>query len=370
MFGIFRARLVILYILIEMIPSLILGAIVFVFILLMFQTLRLTEFVLVHGVKILDVVQMMTYLSISFLPIILPMSLLFAVLLTYGRLSGDSEIVAMKSLGLNLKFLSLPAIILGSMIAILSAETAFHLAPWGNRRFEVMITELGQTKATATIREGVFSEGFFDMIVYASQVDSKEGRLKRVFIYDERDPKSPLTIIAHEGQIIQSQNTQGNTALLRLIDGDIHRTNDSAYTKINFTSYDINLFDPATIEEKKKSLLSYNLRDLKTELQNEQLSLPERRKLQIEFHRRAALSVACIIFSLLGMGFGTSTNRRSARGGGFAICLGIIVFYWIIYIVFENIAKTSSLPVGPLVWMTDGIFGIVALWSLRQASRA
>ncbi|MCB0386398.1 MAG: LptF/LptG family permease, partial [Bdellovibrionales bacterium] len=124
MFDFWRARLAILYILVEMIPAFILGALVFIFILLIFQALRLTEFVLVHGVKVQDILQMIVYLSVSFLPIILPMSLLFAVLLTYGRLSGDSEIVAMKSLGLNLKHLSLPAVLLGVVTVIISAQAA------------------------------------------------------------------------------------------------------------------------------------------------------------------------------------------------------------------------------------------------------
>lgn len=209
LFDFWRARLAILYILVEMIPAFILGALVFIFILLIFQALRLTEFVLVHGVKVQDILQMIVYLSVSFLPIILPMSLLFAVLLTYGRLSGDSEIVAMKSLGLNLKHLSLPAVLLGVVTVIISAQAAFYLAPWGNREFEVMINELGRLKASATIREGIFSEGFFDMVVYANNVDSKEGKLRKVFIFDERDPNSPLTIIAREGKVIQTQTREG-----------------------------------------------------------------------------------------------------------------------------------------------------------------
>ncbi|MCB0365406.1 MAG: LptF/LptG family permease [Bdellovibrionaceae bacterium] len=354
-----------------MIPSFILGALIFIFILLIFQALRLTEFVLVHGVKVQDILQMIVYLSVSFLPIILPMSLLFAVLLTYGRLSGDSEIVAMKSLGLNLKHLSLPAIVLGAVTVVISAQAAFYLAPWGNRRFEVMINELGRLKASATIREGIFSEGFFDMVVYANNVDSKEGTLRKVFIFDERDPKSPLTIIAREGKVLQSQTREGNSALLRLLDGNIHRTNDAAYTKINFESYDINLFDPITIEEKKKSMLSHTLADINAGLKDPDLEPQDRRKLLVEFHRRSALAAACLIFALLGVGFGTSANRRSARGGGFAICLGIIVSYWLLYIVFENLTKGSAtLPVGPMVWVTNILFALITAWSLKRASRA
>src|SRR5690606_16316942 len=111
----------------------------FVFILLMFQVLRLTEFVLVHGVDWKASLSIMGYLTISFLPAVLPMSLLFAVLLTFSRLSSDSEIVAFKATGLHLGYLLVPALLLGIMVAAFSAHTAFFSAPWGNRQFEVMV---------------------------------------------------------------------------------------------------------------------------------------------------------------------------------------------------------------------------------------
>src|SRR5438045_1349639 len=100
------------YIFFEMIPSLILGVMVFIFILLMAQALRYTEFVLIHGVGIGVVGQIIMYLSISFLPALLPMSLLFAVIMTYGRLSNDSEIVALKASGMSMLTITAPAFLL------------------------------------------------------------------------------------------------------------------------------------------------------------------------------------------------------------------------------------------------------------------
>src|SRR5665213_1243099 len=172
------------------------GLVIFISILLMLQALRLTEFVLVHGVSLSTISQIMLYMSLSFLPVILPMSTLFSVLLTYNRLSNDSEIVAMKSFGLSMATLTIPAIILAVAATLMSAQTSFYLGPWGNRRFELVIADLGRQKAAAAIKEGVFSEGFFDLVIYANKVDSKEGLLKDVFIYDERDAKAPVTIIA------------------------------------------------------------------------------------------------------------------------------------------------------------------------------
>ena len=65
-----RSRLALKYLLFEMIPSFLMGVFIFVLILLMFQALRLTEFVLVHGVSLKMASEIMLYLSVSFLPVI------------------------------------------------------------------------------------------------------------------------------------------------------------------------------------------------------------------------------------------------------------------------------------------------------------
>lgn len=342
------------------------GVFVFVFILLLFQALRLTEFILIHGVKMETILRIMMYLSISFLPVILPMSLLFSVLLTYTRLSQDSEIVAMKTLGLSMKHLILPAIVLAGVGCVLSAETSFYLGPWGNRQFEVLINELGRQKMGASIKEGVFSEGFFDLVVYANKVDSKLGLLHDVFIYDERDPKSPVTIIAREGQLEQENKRTGQSARLLLKNGNIHRTHDATYTKVDFGTYAINLFDPHDLSEREKSMPSLTLPELKQALTKKDLPDEDRIHLEIEYQRRWSLSLACMIFGILGVGLGTTTNRRLARASGFLMCLGVIVGYWVLYVSAENAATNHLAPAWLTLWGVNVIFFALGLFSLRR----
>lgn len=355
------------YIFFETLPAFLMGVLIFVAILLMFQALRLTEFILVHGVGVRTVAELMLYLSVSFLPVILPMSLLFSVLLTYSRLSNDSEIVAFKSLGLSMAQLTVPAVVLALAATLMSAQTSFYLGPWGNRRFEVLMNELGQQKVGATIKDGVFSEGFFDLVVYANKVDSKAGLLTDVFIYDERDPKAPLTIIAKEGHLIREKTPAGLSAFLRLTEGNIHRTQQATYTKVDFGSYDINLFDPHSFAEKKKSPPSMTLDELSQELRRPDLSSKDSRKLQVEYHRRWSLSLACLIFALLGVGLGTVTNRRAARGGGFVICLVALISYWILYVSAEGMARSGTLPASVGLWLVNAIFLAAAVKSLQKS---
>lgn len=368
--SLWRGRLAIKYIFFDMVPTFLMGVVVFLFVILMFQAFRLTEYVIVHGADLWTVGQILGYLAISFLPVILPMSLLFSVLLTYGRLSSDSEIIALKALGLNMLHLTVPAVIVAGLTSVLSGQTSFYLAPWGNRQMEVTLHRLGQLKPGASIREGIFSEGFFDLVVYANEVDSKNGRLKNVFIYDERENESPLTIIANEGRLIREDSTNGHKAFLRLFQGNIHRTHtgEKLYTKIDFDSYDINLFDPVAFTHKTKTPLSYNILELRTAIDRFDLSDKTKRSLSVEIHRRWAISIACLIFGFLGVGLGTTTNKRHARSSGFVLSIGVIVGYWMLYAGMENLGKNGTLPVPVAVWCANVVFAIFAVWSLRKAA--
>lgn len=359
-----RGQKAIQYVFFEMLPGFLLGLAVFVSIILMFQVLRLTDFALVHGVDLKTISQIVGYICISMLPALFPMSLLFAVLMTYGRLSSDSEIVAMKASGLHMGVLTSPALILGLLVSLLSAQTSFEIAPWGNRQFEVLFTRLGNTKAAANIKAGTFSQGFFDMVIYSNEVDSERGLLKDVFIYDEKTDETPLTIIARAGQIIPDTERPGHQVLLRLTDGDIHRKGLS-HTKIKFDTYDLKLVDPIKQEEREMTPPSMTLKDLKAAL-----ALPHseetKRIFQTEVNKRWAISFLCPIFALLGVGLGTTTNRRSQKAGGMIMCILLIIVYWIMYIAFEGLARSGKLPPQVAIWAPNFLFTLFAFESLRR----
>ncbi|MCB0368293.1 MAG: LPS export ABC transporter permease LptF [Bdellovibrionales bacterium] len=363
--ALFRGKKAFQYIFFETLPSFILGLLVFVFIILMFQVLRLTEFVLVHGVEWQTLGEIIIYICISMLPILFPMSLLFSILLTYGRLSQDSEVVAMKASGLSMRTILAPALFLSLIISVISAQTSFELAPWGNRQFEVLFTKLGNTKAAATIKAGTFSEGFFDLVVYANEVNSDTGELKNVFIYNERNSDTPITIIAKKGELIPDPQNPGHKVLLRLMDGTIHRRSIN-HTKIKFSTYDLQLIDPIKNEIKEKSPQSMTLEDLKKLKQDPKQTEDDRRVYLVEYHKRWAISVLCFVFGMVGVGLGIDTNRREQKAGGFVLSIIVIIAYWILYVTFEGFARSGKIPPGVSIWLPNILFGVFGLHLLRK----
>lgn len=360
----YRARTAGIYIFKEMLPSFILGNVVFIFILLMFQVLRLSEFIIVHGVSFSVVAKLTTFMTISFLPACIPISLLFSILLTFGRLSSDSEIIAFKSVGLTSGHLLVPAMTLATIVAIISGYVSFFGGPWGNRGFEVLITKLASSKAASKIQSGTFAEGFYDLVLYAGDVDSKTGTLNKVFIFDEREPENPITIISRTGHMLQPKG-QGGGVTLRLSDGNIHRTQKETYTKIDYQKYDISLSNPALYGTREKSPQSYDYYDLRGR-NNPAVNPKKRRELDLEFHKRLALVAACLVFGVLGVGAGTTTNRRTVKASGLVISLGIMVIYWVLYLTGDTLAKNGTLPPWFAMWVANFIFMGVGIWSVKQ----
>lgn len=373
-----KARRAQLYIFKEMLPSFLLGVIVFLLILLLFQALRLTEFVLVHGVKLDTILALITYMMVSFLPVILPMSLLFSILLTYNRLSHDAELTALRASGLSMAYLTFPAILLGLIISFISLETSFYIGPWGNSKFELITSKIGRSKAVATIREGTFSTGFYDMMVYANKVDSKKGLLEKIFIYDER-PNTPMTIIAKRGQLLQNPKNPKQSGMLRLIDGNIHQQMQDSYTKIDFEIYDISLTEEEAQANKNLSLSSYSINHIRSEkkrlkdLDRSQLDEAQAKAihkkailLDAEIYKRWSVPFLNIVFSILGVGLGVVNNKRSGKSNGFVTSMGVIVCYWVFYITGENAVKDLTVPAIVGVWYTNAIFLFFGLYRLRK----
>ncbi|MCB0379159.1 MAG: LPS export ABC transporter permease LptF [Bdellovibrionales bacterium] len=360
-----KYRLVFTYLLSEMTPTFFLGVITFVSILLMFQMLRLTELILQHDVSLRTLIHIMSYMSISFLPAILPMSLIFAIVLSYNRLTNDSEIIAFKSLGFSMWPLVFPGLALGLVIAMASSYTAFRIGPWGNRQFELLINDISNSKIITAIKEGTFSEGFFNLVVYTNSINPQTDELQRVFIYDERDPKSPTTIIAEKGQIFSEKSFDAYKAFIRLINGDIHKISEDGHTKIHFETYDLNITNPINKQIRNKSMESLTYNDL-MELRTTSKTPEDVRKYDAEFYKRVSLSFACILFVLLGIGLGCRTNSRSGRSGGGVMSVGVIVVYWVLFIVGNSLAKNPNVPVIVSAWLPAFVLLPVSFWLLRR----
>lgn len=312
------------------------------FVFLMFQAVRLADYFINHGVGLTLLAKLTIYISAAFLPVVLPVSFLVATLVGFGRLSSDSEVVACKAAGISLYRMYIPIGFLSVLVAGSVFYLTYYFIPWGNREFKKTIVKLGNTKVVSNLREGTFTEGFFDLLVYASKVDSDSNKLQGIFIYDERDKKNPMAVFAKDGQIVslKTQSELSSAAIMKLNNGSIHRPDLEAlsYEKIDFNEYRIMLkVEEGRTDEIKyaKTLDSDELRSQMKKYENEYSRFQE---YAIEFWKRIGLAITPILFGILGVGLGV-VRMRSVKSNAVFVAFFVVIIYWALHISGASLAE-------------------------------
>ena len=258
----FRPSIVDLYVISEVVGPFLGGVFFFTFVFLMFQALRLAEFFIIHGVSAFILLKMTSLLVLSFMPTALPTAFLVGILIAFGRLSADSELVAMKANGISIYRLALPVSVLALFVVVLSLLLNIQWVPWGERTFKSTLIKVSNTKVAGSIKEGTFTSDFFDLLIFTDKVDNTTNKLHRVFIFDEREPKNPLAVIAKEGEIVsvKAESDIASSAMLKLYNGNIHRNDVGAntYQKIDFGEYRCGHCDNETKNDRLSGACSKN----------------------------------------------------------------------------------------------------------------
>jgi lipopolysaccharide export system permease protein len=358
-----------IYILKETLPIFFIGLLTFTVIVLMDKILKLIE-LFVSGVNFFQILMLLFFISPSFLIFTIPMALLLGTLLSFGRLSGDSEITAFKASGISLYQLYLPISILSVSAYLLTSFLVFYGLPWGNRGFISTVYLMTQSKANFEIKERVFIDIFKGFVIYVDKVPIQGKRMEGVLIFDRREKENINTIFAKEGFL--SSNPESQEVVLRLLDGEIHRfeSKTNVYQKMKFDTYDLRL-------EIEKALAAWGARlrekemsidEIKKKIETKKMIGEDTTDLEIEFHRRYAIPFACIIFGLVGVPLGIQP-RRSGRSYGFILSIFIILTYYISLTLFEIFGEKKTISVFLAGWAPNFLFGGLGIYLLVKTAK-
>jgi lipopolysaccharide export system permease protein len=359
------------YILEETVGTFVGTCIFILFILLMFQALRLAEFFIIHGASGFMLGQMAFFMALSFLPTALPLAFLITVLIAFGRLSSDSELIAMKANGLSLTRLAAPILVFASIIVSLSIVLNNEWVPWGESAFKKTQIKIGNTRAVAAIKEGTFTSGFFDLLLFADKVDADTNRLHHVFIFDEREAKNPLAYVAKEAQIVpvKSPTELGAAIMLRLYNGGMHHNNleTHTYEKMDFDAYHLYLKvdeggDTAIV---KPHMIPQG--ELVEKIKNTSVENYDGREYRGEYWRRYATALSPLIFVFLGIGFGTF-RYRTAKSGAILTGFIILIVYWSLQTAGTVAVQRGQLSPFFAMQLPNMVMLIAGIFGFRRAS--
>ena len=144
------------YVLKELILPFFLSFVVFTFILLMGNLFKIVDLVIRKGVDISSILSVLACLIPYVMSFTIPMSLLTGTLLSFGRLSSDNEIMAMKTHGVSLYRVISPVVLIGVLLSLVSLIFNDKVLPVAYANSKKIVVEIGVRNPTAYLEPGSF----------------------------------------------------------------------------------------------------------------------------------------------------------------------------------------------------------------------
>ena len=189
--------------------------------------------------KGLDALTIFEYLYLNLAWIIalsVPMSLLISSVMTFGRMSQQNEITALKSAGVNLYNIIKPALWFGAIVATALCFFNNFILPEMNYNARLLARDIYKKKPELSIEPGYFVDMIPQYTMIVKEMDGKY--FKDVKIFSKNQKSEQTTIYANQGSL----SSDGNMITIDLQDGEIHEIDLSDYDyyrKIRFKTHQI-----------------------------------------------------------------------------------------------------------------------------------
>jgi lipopolysaccharide export system permease protein len=291
------------------------------------------------------------------------MALLLAVLVAFGRLSSDSEITALKTSGVSLYQLLQPVAVFAGVVFVVALAVSMYARPWGNTRLRTELYEIAKSRASAGIKEKVFTDDFAGLVLYVDHIEPPGNMLRGMLISDTRDAVQRNTIFAKVGILVPNEPLHLLT--LRLLDGSVHTLDqkDHSYHRTDFTTYDITLdlntaLTNLRVRERDPSEMT--LTELRAAIDAKNRAGNPALGEAVELQRKFSIPFACLAFAAIGIPLGIQPTR-SVRSRGFSLSLVVIFVYYLLLTLGESLAERGVVPPVVAMWSPNVLLSVLAV---------
>ncbi|MCR8538956.1 MAG: LptF/LptG family permease [Prochlorococcus marinus CUG1439] len=335
-----------------------------------------------YGLPVLQALQALIYSLPSFLVLSFPMAVLLSTLLSYGKLSSNSELLALRSLGIKTSRIIAPAIAVSIFMTGLTFYFNDNLVPTSNKLAE------------STLRSGIgssFNKGKRkNNIIFSrkgSRIDPNTNKPTKVNTYlthifyasrFENNIMREVTVLDFSRENIK-QILTANSAIFNkdnsswiFIDGSIVSTDSSGQTtSIKFKQYTYPFVEgPLDLAKVPKDASDMSLKEaLEAErIYKKMGNLKEIRKIQVRIQEKFTLPCACLVFGLIGSILGSKSNLRSSKSQGFGLSVILILVYYVMSFICSSFGVKGLIPPIIAAWFPVVSSLVGGFYFLRKSS--
>ena len=359
----------------QVMASLFMTVSVFTFVLLLGNVLKeIIELLISRQATLWMVFQALGLLIPYVLVFALPMGLLTATLLVFGRFSADQELTAVRASGVSLIAVITPILLLSVACSALSAWINLDLAPRCRVAYKNLLYQtIFQQPSLGPFRENQFVTDIpgGSNLVYAVYVGKIDGRqLKNILIFaTDRQNKTDTYVAADRGTFLF--NTNATNLVLTLYNTHGTTQLSEGLQSIGTQSQweipiDIKALSKNEPELKITDMTLFQLMEKSRELTSKGISDPT--PILVQIHSKVAYSFACIGFTMVGIPLGIRAHRKETSVG-IAVALGLVLAYYSFIILGQALQTHPNLAPYLIVWIPNFVFqaiGAVLLWRANR----
>ncbi len=358
------------YVFREMIPPFVINLMFFTFVFLMVEMLKVTNMVVNYNVGVFTVLIMLAYSTPYFLTYIIPMSIMIAVLLAFLRLSGDNEIVALKTSGMSIYGLLPPAMLFCLIGCLLTFFMTAYGMPWGRLSVKELTYKVLSSNLEIGLKDRTFNDSFEDVVLYVHKIDSKSKELQDIFIEDKRTQNIVSTVVAPRGKLFSESDE--HIYHLLLYNGVICQVDlkNRSTNYIDFENYEVRLDireAASRLEQGTKHRKEMNLVELRNYLNNSTRRNSKYYKALMELHKKFSIPIACFALGLLAVPLGIQSGPAKKS---FGLVLGMLFFliYYFLLTAGLVLGETGTCPPVIGMWGPNIVMGGLGLYLLVKTA--
>jgi lipopolysaccharide export system permease protein len=354
----------------QVFASLLMTVAVFTFVLLLGNVLKEVLSLLVNQqATFATVVQAIGLLIPYVMVFALPMGLLTATLLTFGRFSADNELTAVRASGISLLSLISPILVLSALLSIICAFVNLHFAPYCRGAYKQLLTRTVSAhldRLENLLPERTIIRELPPYLIYLGR--SRNGELRGVQIYELA--KGGTNAISQWTAPRGTVTFDRTNKIIRIVLFDAwYVAMEEGERRPVFWGQsppvDIILREQPRKEPGISDLTFIELWEKRKQLKRQNISTTP---LDVQMHWQVAFSFACIAFTLVGIPLGIRAHRRETSVG-IAIALVLVVVYYSFLILGQSLDTDPKWQPWLIVWFPNFFFQTLGIIMLRRANR-
>lgn len=333
----------------------ILGVLGSTFIFLVDILSEIVQSVIIKGIPLLSILEILSYDIIHILPLSIPMGVMLGSILGYDILARDNELIAFKSLGIGMRSILFPPLVVGIFFSSTLILINQFLNPIAKSRRESLVQEIAYKHPTFRLENDSFMSGLKNYSIYVKKT-TPMGKNKFIVFQNKSDNFS---------DIILGEGLRGIKGALVLENAIIYEMDEMGKknASANFERQSIPLKEIisnfGTLENWPNDYL-ISLSDLARKIDLfEKREYPTLR-LRSTFHWRVALSISPIILALLAALITSGSHRRFRRGDNIVLGIAFLFFYWLLMTMGKSVTNDGLLKPHLVLWAPNIAYSILA----------